>query len=78
LCKLEYEDHDSAYLKNNLEKDTNELPGLTKSPFLERFHREEKMIELGSPMRIEDEFEMLSFQQKDQGNLMEYDFLSGN
>jgi len=75
LCKLEYEDHDAALLMNSEERSRKEL--LKNSPLFERFTRDEKIIDMTSPMRIEDEFEMLSFHQKDLANNIEYDFIGG-
>lgn len=79
LCKLEYEEPDgSATFLNMREKNQNETSGLIKTPLFDRLSREEKLVDISSPMRIEEEFEMLSFQQKDHGDLMEYDFLTGS
>jgi hypothetical protein len=75
LCKLEYEDPDSALFLGNEEKNKKEFSGFKTSLF-DKFPRDDKPVDISSPMRIEDEFEMLSFQPK-EGNNMEYDFLSG-
>lgn len=71
LCKLEYEDQTPAVLRATEDRNRNDFSGFAKPA--DKI-KEDKMMEIGSPIPIEDEFEMLSFHKKD--NAMEYDFLN--